>query len=183
MERRERAVVPIQRICMCRMQLEKQKGNDGGKSAEQSERLAQAELMLEEAERDFEVQLTNFYIDHPDIDFDEAFMMFQEILLQPGGFSMIPQRLQMPKSAKQRTFDTDWLTRIVADVSGVSNASPFHIIWRMSMSTVSYFIVQQLRRAGVKGIAHKTKSSEAMTRLKTVMMQYLNRESQAQGHP
>ena len=181
MDRRERAVDPVQRICLRRMQLEKQKGNGDDKSAEQSEQLEKAKQMLQEAEHDFEDQVLNFYIDRPDIDFNEAFMMLNEILLQPGGFSMVPQRLQKTKSKKQRTFDADWLTRIVADVSEVSNSLPFNIIWRMSMSTVSYFIVQQLRRAGVKGIAPKTKSSEAMQRLGIIMMQFLNLESQAQA--
>lgn len=110
--------------------------------------------------------------------FDEYTVVreLQMFLDMTGGFDMLPQ-LTLPETKKRnRNFDMDWLTHIVAMVSEVSNASVEDIMWKMPMAETSYLVMQAMRKAGVKGIGIKTKSSQAMKRLKQLMLVYLNKQ-------
>tara|TARA_B100000609_G_C17204519_1_gene430124 strand:+ start:762 stop:1613 length:852 start_codon:yes stop_codon:yes gene_type:complete len=179
MKQREFAAEPVELICQRSWRLDKlQKSSNGLASPELTEKIEHANRRLEQAKDSFDAQLIDFYAECPDMDMQEAFEILQEILLQPGGFSMIPQRLQETEARKKNIFDADWLGRMITDVSEMTSSLPFYILWRMPLATVSYIIVQRLRKAGVKGIAHKTKSSEAMKRIKTMMLPFLNREEQ-----
>ena len=88
-----------------------------------------------------------------------------------GGYDMLPDFAMSTdgKPRKQRSFDADWLTHIITMVTEVSNATPEQIMWDMPLAMASYLVMQAMRKAGVKGIAEKKKSGEALTRVKELM--------------
>jgi hypothetical protein len=179
MKEREKAKVPIALIAQYRFLLETLKGQEQEKSdPELLEEIKNTEEKIRVSEAAFENKVIQFTELNNDLDMDSAFTIFNKLLLQPGGFRMIPDVTKGFPAKKARSFDADWLTGIVAQVSEVTNDRSFHIKWRMSIAEASYYVIQNLRKSGVKGIQEKTKSAEAMMHLKSMMAQHMNQQNQ-----
>lgn len=115
-------------------------------------------------------------LDVADCDEYTVVRQLQMFLDMAGGFDMLPQLTLSDSKKRLRMFDMDWLTHIVAMVSEVSNSTVEYIVWEMPMAETSYLVMQAMRKAGVKGIGIKTRSSQAMKRLKQLMVQHLNKK-------
>ena len=124
-------------------------------------------------EEEFENSVLTLILDYRDIDLDAVFSLFNELLLQPGGFGMIPDTARKLPTKVPRRFGSDWLTGLVSQVSEMTNDSSFYIKWRMSLAEVSYYVVQGLRKAGVRGIQARTRSGDAMKRTKELMIEHI----------
>jgi hypothetical protein len=121
-----------------------------------SKKIKIIEEKLRCAEDVFESKVRKFQVTHYDVDLEYAFVCFYKLLLQPGGFQMLHNIKKGLSGNKVHSFDADWLTGIVAQVSDVTNASVFDIKWRMPIAEASYYVVQSLRQAGARGNRKKS---------------------------
>ena len=117
--------------------------------------LAQAESDLNVAREYFSMSamtLMEYFLD------DDPMVIINDVrkyISMAGGYDMLPSKQLPPPKAVRRRFDLDWLTYTVSNVSEVTNAEAYDIMWTMPLSAISYFIVQSMRKAGVRGIAER----------------------------
>jgi hypothetical protein len=178
---KERKAIAIYLLAIKKYQLTLERLQEKAKtdqSPELAEAVVKAAEKLDGARTYFSNLASQFAQDEfGDTDISSIFDDLQMYLGMSGGYDMLPSQAFPGTTKKNRRFDADWLTHIVATVTEVSNATPDDIVWRSSMSTTSFLVMQAMRKAGVKGIAEKTKSAQAMARLKQLMVKSLNKKT------
>jgi len=92
-------------------------------------------------------------------------------------YEMMPDKM---KSKKACSFDVDWLASIVASVSNVVTLPPDVIMWDTSMVMCGYYVMQGLRRLGVKGIEHRSPNEKIFARVKELQLGRI-KEYEAEG--
>lgn len=71
-----------------------------------------------------------------------------------AGFSMIPSSGD-PTETNQRHFDAEWLAMIVSSVCTITNKTDFEAIWRVPLTAVGFYVAQNAKNNGVKGVGRE----------------------------